>query len=190
MQDEIKNKTNNNHSSIYFFIDTGKDDIMRKLPTTITEQELKLILSMTKKLKLKTAFALAFYECLRVSEVINLKPEDIDMERGFIHIKQGKGNKDRDIPIMDNCKFHLRYLPIRISRQGLHKAIKTKAKKVLRKDIYFHTLRHSGATYYLNEKGIDIRFIQEFLGHSRLSTTQIYLHVNPIQLKTAFENAN
>lgn len=162
----------------------------RKIPKTISEQELKLILSLTKKLKLRTAFLLGFYQCLRVSEIINLNPEDVDREKGFLHIKQGKGKKDRDIPIMDKAKFHLRYLPIKISRQGLHKSIKTKAKKILKKDIYFHTLRHSGATYYLNEKHIDIRFIQDFLGHARLSSTQIYLHVNPNQLKEAFQTAN
>jgi len=158
-----------------------------KIPETITEEEFKKILKATKRIKLKTAFLLGFYECMRVSEVINLKPEDINTETGFIHIKQAKGKKDRQIPLMPEIKHYLRYLPIEISRQGLHKAIKVKAKKILNRDIYFHTLRHSGATMYLNDRGIDIRFIKEFLGHSRLSTTQIYTHVNPTQLKSAFE---
>jgi integrase/recombinase XerD len=91
---------------------------------------------------------------------------------------------------MEEVKFFLRYLPIKVSRQAIHKSIKRIGKKVLNKDLHPHTLRHSGASMYLNERGIDIRFIQEFLGHSRLSTTQIYTHVNPQQLKNAFQNAS
>ena len=137
--------------------------------------------------KLKAAFMLGFYQAMRVSEVINLEKEDVNTLTGFIHIKQSKGKKDRQIPVMKEIEYYIRYLPIKISRQGLHKAIKTKAKKILGKDIHFHTLRHSGATMYLNDRGIDIRFIKDFLGHSRLSTTEIYTHVTPIQLKKAFE---
>lgn len=159
---------------------------MRKIPITITEEELKLIIKNTKSKKHKAAFMLGFYEGMRISEVLNLNKGDVS--NGFIHIKQSKGKKDRDIPLMDEVIHYLRYLPIGISRQALHKAIKKKGKEVLNKDIYFHTLRHSGATYYLNERNVDIRFIQTFLGHSRLDTTQIYTHINPVQLKNAFQN--
>jgi len=162
---------------------------MIKLPDTITEKEVKELIKSARTNKLKLAIVLGFYQALRVSEVISLNKEDIDMERGFIHIKQSKGKKDRHIPIQEPTKFYLRYLPIEVTRQALHKALKSLGKKIISKDIHFHTLRHSGASYYLNEKRIDIRFIQEFLGHSRLSTTQIYTHVNPNQLKNAFENA-
>ena len=161
-----------------------------KIPTTITEQEFKDIIKGTKKLKLKAAFMLGFYQAMRVSEVVNLKQEDVNTLTGFIHIKQSKGKKDRQIPIMQEVKHYIRYLPINISRQGLHKAIKTKAKKILNKDIHFHTLRHSGATMFLNDRGIDLKFIQDFLGHSRISTTEIYTHVTPIQLKKAFEKGS
>ncbi len=159
-----------------------------KIPETITEEELLKIVKATKRLKLKTAFMLGFYQCMRVSEVVNLNKEDVNTQTGFIHIKQSKGKKDRQIPLMQETRHYLRYLPIKISRQGLHKAIKTKAKKILDRDIYFHSLRHSGATMYLNDRSIDIRFIKDFLGHARLSTTEIYTHVNPIQLKNAFTN--
>jgi len=161
----------------------------RKIPETITEQEFLKLLKAVKQVKYKTAFTLGFYQCLRVSEVINLTKKNIDMERGFLNVKQGKGKKDRDIPIMPPSKFCLRHLPIKLSRQMLHRAISNYSKKVLGKSIGFHTLRHSGATFYLNDKGVDIRQIQELLGHSRLSTTQIYTHINPKQLKNAFENA-
>ena len=162
---------------------------MIKIPETITEEEFLKLLKATKKNRLKTAYTLGFYQCLRVSEVISLKKSDIDMERGFLHIKQGKGKKDRHVPIQPPVKFCLRYLPIDVSRQALHKSISTSSEKVLGKKLHFHTLRHSGATFYLNDKQVDIRHIQELLGHSRLSTTQIYTHINPQQLKSAFENA-
>ncbi len=158
---------------------------MKRLPDTLTEQEIKTLIKKAKN-KMKLAIALGFYQGLRISEVISLTKSNIDMERGFIHVKQGKGNKDRDIPLVNEMRFYLRYLPIKITRQGLHKAIKKLALEVLKKNIHFHTLRHSGASFYLNERGIDLRHIQQFLGHSRLSTTEIYLHTNPIQLKQAF----
>jgi len=157
------------------------------IPETISEEEFIKILRTTKKNKTKAAFVLGFYQCMRVSEVCDLKKEDVTSE--FLHIKQGKGGKDRHIPVMKPTKFYLRFLPIKVTRQALHKAIKKIAKKTIGKNIHFHTLRHSGASMYLNEKGIDIRFIQELLGHSRLSTTQIYTHVNPKQLQNAFNNA-
>ncbi len=160
-----------------------------KIPDTITLEEFEKIIKITKKLKMKTAFKFAFWEGLRVSEVINLKPQDINIQTGFIHVKKGKGNKDRDIPLFPEVIHSVRYLPVGVSRQALHKAIKNKGKKALNKDIHFHTLRHSGASYYLNERRVDIKYIQDLLGHTRLSTTQIYLHVNPQQLKNAFENA-
>jgi len=160
-----------------------------KIPETISETEINLLVKSTKKNKLKAAIVLGFYQGLRVSEVINLTKSDVDMQRGFLHIKQGKGKKDRDIPIMKPAIFYFRFLPLDVTRQALHKAVKKLGKEVLRKDIHFHTLRHSGASFYLNEKGIDIRHIQELLGHSRLSTTQVYLHVNPQQLKNAFNEA-
>jgi len=159
-----------------------------KIPDTISEEDVKLLIEGASGNHIKVAIALGFYQGMRVSEVCSLQKEHIDMQSGFIHIKQAKGCKDRDIPIQDEVKFYLRYIPVDITRQALHKAIKILGKDILNKDIHFHTLRHSGASFYLNERGIDIRFIQSFLGHSRLSTTEIYTHVNPTQLKNAFEN--
>jgi len=160
-----------------------------KIPKTITEEEFNEICNKVKNKKTKLAFYLGFYQGLRVSEVINLKPEHIDMDGGFINLKQGKGGNDRDIPLMPPIKHGLRYLPITVTRQALHKAIKKYAKQAIGKDIGFHTLRHSCATYYLIEKKVDIRFVQRLLGHARLSTTQIYTHVTPKDLKDVFERA-
>ncbi len=162
---------------------------MRKIPDTITEQEVSLLIKKAKNKKVKCAIVLMFWQCLRVSEVVNLTKDNVDISRGFLHIKQSKGKKDRDNPIQEESTFYLRYLPIKISRQGIHKAIKRLGIKELDKDIHPHTLRHSGASFYLNERGVDIRFIKDFLGHAKLSTTEIYTHVNPTQLKKAFDNA-
>lgn len=155
---------------------------MVKLPETISEEEFIQGLRKVKKNTTKLAFMLGFYQCMRVSEVINLKTEDVDYNRGFIHIKQSKGKKDRMIPIIDKIKRYLKYLPINVTRQALHKA----TKKYYHPH-HFHTLRHSGATYYLNIKKIGLRQLQQFLGHSRLDTTQIYTHVTPDDLKEAFD---
>jgi len=157
------------------------------LPDTIKEEELIELVKKTKLKNQRTAFILGFYQCMRVSEVANLQKEDIDFNGGFIRIKQGKGSKDRDIPIMKETRRFLQNVPVGIGKRGLQKALKIASKKILNKDIHFHTLRHSGATHYLNVKKVDIRFIQALLGHAQLSTTQIYTHVNPQSLRDAFD---
>lgn len=162
---------------------------MITIPDTITEQELNILVEKAKKPKLKATLKILFYEALRVSDLVNLKPENVDMVSGFLHIKRSKGKKDRDVPIMPPAVFYFRYLPINLTRQAIHKQVRRLGLKYLNKDIHPHTLRHSGATFYLNEKGMDIRYIKDLLGHSRLSTTEIYTHVNPQQLKNAFDKA-
>ena len=164
------------------------DKIPSKIPEVITEEELNLMIKGCKNSKDKAILKICFYQCLRVSELVNLKRSDVDLNTGFIHIKASKGKKDRDIPIMKPAISSFRYLPIGITRQALHKKIKALGKLILGKNLHMHTLRHSGATYYLNEKKIDIRKIQQLLGHTRLTTTQIYTHINPGQLKEAFED--
>ena len=104
-------------------------------------------------------------------------------------IKQAKGGKDRNIPIIKPLKLNeqtvlnsLKYLPVKCSVRGLQTVIKLYGKKALGKNIHFHTLRHSGATWLLNKKKWDIRQVQIFLGHSKLQTTEIYAHVSPQDL--------
>lgn len=155
---------------------------MRKLPKTISESEFLEGIKKVKKKHIKLAFMLGFYQCLRVSEVAHLKKDDVDYNRNYLHIIAGKGNKDRDIPIMKPVRNGLKYLPVGIGIRALQKQIKK-----YWPELKFHSLRHSGATYYMNDKKIPIRYIQELLGHSRLDTTQIYTHVTPESLKTEFE---
>lgn len=156
----------------------------RKIPETITEEELIRILKVVRKDSHKVAFMLGFYQAMRISEVVKLQPENIDRNSHLIKIKEGKGKKDRNIPIIKpllmNPKtvlYALNKIPVESGARALEIAFKNYSKKILNRDLHFHTLRHSGATWLLNEKKWDIRKIQVFLGHSKIQTTEIYSHV-------------
>lgn len=161
--------------------------MVRILPKTITEDEFLSLVKATDNNELKLAMTLGFYQCMRASEILDLKQDNIDLKRGFIHILQAKGKKDRDIPIMRPVKKGLKHLPINLIYRTYLRKIKRLAKEVLDKEITSHTFRHSGATFYLNKKRVDIRIIQNLLGHSRIDTTQIYTHVTPESQKEIFD---
>jgi integrase len=157
--------------------------VVYKLPEIITEEQLIKILKKTKHKHHRIAYALGFYQCMRISEVVNLKKEDIDKSLKLIKIKRGKGEKDRNIPINPKIMGGLKNIPIKIGVRALQKAFKKKAEEVLkRKDIYFHILRHSGVTYYLTKKKWNTLEVQRLAGHSRSSTTEIYTHITPEDL--------
>jgi len=141
---------------------------------------------------------------LRVSELVKLKAQDVNLDVGFIRCT-GKGSKERIVPLGGAAsRFLQKYLQEArgkllgdkiiayiflaqggrgISRQSVWKMIKTMAKKCkIKKQISPHTLRHSFATHLL-EGGADLRSVQEMLGHSSITTTQIYTHVNQSRLK-------
>ena len=153
-----------------------------KIPDTITEEEFLKILKATKKLHHKIAYILGFYGAMRVSEIVSLKQENIDRGQRIIRIKQSKGNKDRNIPLPPQAIKGLKNIPIKCKKRALQTSIKLIAMKILNKNIHFHTLRHSGATYYLNKKKWSTRAVQQLLGHSKIQTTEIYTHVTPQDL--------
>jgi len=154
----------------------------RKIPEVIIQEDMFKILKATKNEKHKIAFALGFYECMRVSEIVNLLPENIDKGQKIIRIKQAKGGKDRNIPIAPEVFRGLKHIPIGIGIRALQIAFNNITNKVLGSKKNFHLLRHSGASYYLNKKKWDLRSVQVFLGHSKISTTEIYTHVSPENL--------
>jgi integrase/recombinase XerD len=155
---------------------------MLKLPETITEEELVKLLTAVSKPHHKIAFALGFYEAMRISEIIKLKPENIDKQVKIIHIIQSKGAKDRDIPIAPEVMHGLKNLPIKCGVRALEIKFKQLGKEILNKDLHFHCLRHSGITHYLVKKKWSSLEVQRLAGHSKVSTTQIYTHIRPSDL--------
>jgi integrase/recombinase XerD len=165
----------------------------KKLPKAIDKKELQFSISQINNLKHKAIISLAYSVGLRVSEVINLKIEDIDSERMLIHIKNSKGKKDRFVPLSKNIlyilrKYYKQYKPKIYLFNGQKKQTYSYAscnkivKKYLDKRYHFHLLRHSCFTSLL-ENGTDIRIIQKIAGHSSIKTTEIYTHVSNNVLK-------
>lgn len=161
-----------------------------KLPETISEEELIKIIEATKRPHHKLAFALGFYECMRVGEIVNLLPENIDHNAKLIMIKQAKGSKDRNIPIAPELMKGLKHLPIKCGIRALEIIFKKKAKEILNRDLHFHNLRHSGITHYIVKKHWSSLEVQRFAGHSKIATTQIYTHVNPTDLVNRMWNTS
>jgi len=153
-----------------------------KLPEIITEEEFLKIQDKVKKKNHKLAYALGFYECMRIGEIVNLKPEDINYQIKTIHIKQAKGHKDRVIPIAPEVLRGLSHLPVEIGCRALQIAFKGICKEVTGKDLHFHSLRHSGITHYLVKKKWSSLEVQRLAGHSKIQTTEIYTHINPQDL--------
>jgi site-specific recombinase XerD len=160
----------------------------KKLPKVIDKEFLLKKISEIENKKHKAIIALAFSTGMRVSEVINLKIKDFDLERSIIHIKNAKGRKDRIVPLSQNLRLILRayYLEFKPkeflfngqgSLQYSPRSCNEIVKKYLGGDFHFHTLRHSSFTALL-ESGIDLRIIQKLAGHSSSKTTEIYTHVS------------
>lgn len=156
-----------------------------RIPDTIKEVDLLKVVNdkeLKDKPKRRLAYLLGFYNCLRVSEIIKLTPEDYTPNDKLLHIRQAKGSKDRNIPISPEVAKLIKHLPYGKGIRGLQKAFAKDSLRILGKAHHMHTLRHSGATYYLNEKKWDIRQLQVFLGHTNITMTQRYAHVNPEHL--------
>ncbi len=171
----------------------------KSLPKTLTNSEIQKILTSINNLKHRLMISLIYSGGLRVSEVINLKVKDIDLENMTMRINQGKGKKDRITIFSEKLKslltefcedkqaneyifisnFHpdeKRKLSIRTLQAAFKEALR---KSGVKKNASCHTLRHSFATHLL-ENGIDIRYIKELLGHKSIATTSVYTHcTNP-----------
>ena len=161
-----------------------------KLPVVLNKEEVRSLLNIIENSKHRLMTAFLYYAGLRVSELINLKWEDLDFERKIIHIKSAKGKRDRIVFFHEKLINNLNYMDankqglIFISERGkkyskgtIQAIVKKSAKKAsINKNVHPHTLRHSFATHLL-EAGGDIRYIQKLLGHKSLKTTSIYTHV-------------
>jgi len=180
----------------------------RKLPTVFSREEVRAIIRSIRNEKHRVMISLIYSAGLRISELLNLLPGDIDTNRMVIHIRYGKGRKDRIVPlsgkIMDNLrKYFIHYRPRvylfegtvgkRYSATSCRKILKAAMVRAgVRKGGSLHTLRHSYATHLL-ESGTDIRYIQELLGHENSRTTEIYTHVSQKRLegiKSPYDDLN
>ena len=184
--------------------------LWKKLPNTLDIKEVETLINAPYSRDWMGIRDRAFLELLyatgmRVSELVSLKANNLNLDMGFIKCL-GKGSKERIIPLGRPAKealekyleksrpkllrkgeqgsLFLTRLGKKMSRQNFWKMIKSYAKKAgIKKKIFPHVLRHSFATHLL-EKGADLRIVQEMLGHSDISTTQIYTHINKERLKS------
>lgn len=178
----------------------------KRLPKVMTIQEIEEILSQNLD-ELHTVILELLYGCgLRVSELANIETNDIDIKSKYLQC-MGKGSKERIVPLGKKAVAALKkYLPVRdfnlkknnivtkkllvnqdgriLTRQDIYTFIHSQGDKI-HKHISPHTLRHSFATHLL-ENGADLRVVQELLGHSDVSTTQLYTHVSKKRLKEVY----
>lgn len=205
----VKAKTRNQYLSAikfyYYRVNGVKDKIeirfakrAKNLPVVLNRSEIDEVINAADNQKHKLLLTVAYGAGLRVSEVVNLKVKDINVENLTIHIKSSKGKKDR-ITVFPICikeslnriicaKNSNEYvfssergskLTTRTAQKIFSKAMKRTS---IKKDATFHSLRHSFATHLL-ENGTDIRYVQELLGHSNIRTTQRYTQVTNPQLQ-------
>jgi len=185
--------------------------LVRPLPNVLGSAEVDKLLSAPDVrdwmgLRDKAALELMYATGMRVSELVELTMEGLNLDVGFIRCR-GKGDKERIVPIGKAAKeaiaryiekvrpklqkeggqdshLFLSRLGRKISRVSFWKMIKRNTKLArIKKDITPHTLRHSFATHLL-ERGADLRVVQEMLGHADIATTQIYTHINKERLKS------
>lgn len=167
----------------------------QKLPVVLSRVEIERIINSIENRKHKLIIALSYGAGLRISEAQNLRVCDINIDELTIHIKESKGKKDRITVLSQKLLVDLQKLIAlknanelvfeserggKLSTRSLQKVFESGLEKSgIKKPATFHSLRHSFATHLL-ENGVDIRYVQELLGHSNIRTTQIYTHVtNP-----------
>ena len=168
----------------------------KKLPDVLNEDEVRRVFGCVKNLKHRTMLMLAYASGLRVSELVRLRIEDIDGQRGLIHIRDAKGKRDRFTVLPESLRGQLLayWKEYKLGKSGwlfpgqktehhlAERSIQAVTERTLNaagieKPVSMHTLRHSFATHLL-EHGTDLRYIQELLGHQSVRTTEIYTHVS------------
>ena len=174
----------------HYFVERPKME--KTLPVVLSEEEIMQMIRVVKNIKHKTIIMIIYSSGLRLSELLCLKPADIDRERMQVRVEQAKGKKDRYaklsvklVPVLD--KYLEEYKPqkylfegakgLKYSEKSVQNLVKKSALKAgINKKVTPHTLRHTFATHSL-ENGVDLRYIQMMLGHSSSKTTEIYTHI-------------
>jgi len=180
----------------------------RKLPVVLSRAEVQQVLSCLRKPHYRVCLS-TIYSCgLRLREGVQLQVRDIDSSRMVLHVRKGKGDKDRYVPLPERTLAQLRWywqqhrqrqwlFPGRgfvergpMNPSGVQKAFRAAVQESgLTKAASVHTLRHSYATH-LVEAGVNLHLIQGYLGHDSLQTTAIYIHVTPQAQKAAVASIN
>lgn len=174
------------------FLEIPRPKKQSKLPKSLNIYEVKRIIDAAENLKHNTILKLCYGMGLRLSEILNLKINDIDSKTMRVLVERAKGKKDRYVNLPDSIleqlrTYYLEYKPKVYLFEGLHggqysaRSVQEVFKKALtkagiNKKVGIHSLRHSYATHLL-ESGTDVRFIQELLGHKDIKTTLLYTHV-------------
>ncbi|MGA7923800.1 MAG: site-specific tyrosine recombinase/integron integrase [Thermoplasmata archaeon] len=174
-----------------------------RLPRYLTEEETHRLFEAVQESPRDSAMIHVLAYCgLRVSELCNLLTEDIDFDRNLLHIRSGKGDKDREVVMEDKTRAAIeRYLTERtlagensprlfaVGPVTVERAVRRAARTAeITRRVTPHVLRHTLATALLG-RGLDIRYIQKLLGHASVATTQIYTHVETHQLRDAYQRA-
>lgn len=166
----------------------------KRLPVVLSEGEVARVLERAPNLKYRALFTLVYSSGLRVTEAVKLRVNDIDTERMAIRVREGKGRKDRDVPLSPTCLtviddhrmdrapeewlFRGRGPGRHLSSRAVQATFKRASREAgITRNASIHSLRHSYATHLL-EHGTDIRVIQKLLGHNSSRTTEIYTHVS------------
>ncbi|MBM3228100.1 integrase [Candidatus Peribacteria bacterium] len=168
------------------------------LPVVLSRNEIQSLLAAVKNSKHRLLLSLAYGAGLRVSEVIALRVQDVDLDEQTLHIKQAKGQKDRITVMPDKLVDDLRSVVAgkakgdivfaserggKLTTRTAQKIFQNALQKAgIKKSATFHSLRHSFATHLL-ENGTDVRYVQELLGHQNIRTTQRYTQVTNPNLK-------
>jgi len=185
-----------------------------KLPVVLTREEVHAVLTNIRVLRHRACLSLIYSCGLRISEAVSMQVSQIDSGRMVVHVRAGKGAKDRYVPLPQptlellrrhwKTHRHPMWLFPAPGRSGIRESeatrylplnsVQTVFKKSLRevgiqKDAHVHTLRHSYATHLL-EEGVDIRMISHYLGHKKLESTLVYTHLTPLLKHGVAEKIN
>ena len=181
----------------------------KRLPDVLSIDEVRQLIGAVRKLRYRTYFSTVYSLGLRRNEGLHLQVRDIDSARMLVHVHRGKGAKDRFVPLPARTLALLREYWVThrnpvwlfpdigsdrrqavssdrpMSKDGVQHAMQRVVHQLgLRKAVSIHTLRHSYATHLL-EAGVNLRLIQQYLGHSSLQTTMVYLHLTTVSQEQA-----
>jgi len=186
----------------------------KRLPDVLSSDEVRELIGAVRKLRYRTYFSTVYSLGLRRNEGLHLQVPDIDSARMLVHVHRGKGAKDRFVPLPARTLTLLREYWVThrnpvwlfpdigsdprqavssdrpMSKDGVQHAMQRVVHQLgWRKAVSIHTLRHSYATHLL-EAGVNLRLIQQYLGHSSLQTTMVYLHLTTVSQEQAIAVIN